>query len=220
MGFPPKVSSSKELMEKFGRFCVDPDNTYISPLVSIYDGTIIFPNTYIVGNNKDNFIGRNCDIGPNAFLRDWFIIEDDVKIGFGAEVVRSKIGARTKIPHFCHVGDAVIGRDCNIAAGVIFCNYDGKYKLQTILEDDVFIGSCVMLIPSKKATPLKICRGAFIAAGAIVTKEVAEYAFVIGTNLVALHKACMVDEIGWELVPRSEHPILRLRPEEPDQGYL
>lgn len=208
-------------MEEFGRFCVDPDNTYIGQNVAIGEGTVIEPGVYIFDfdrpGGKYNVIGNNCRIGSGAKLREWFLIGNNVLIS-GAEIVRSKIGDETKIPHWCHIGDATIGSGCNIAAGVIFCNYDGKYKRQTILEDDVFVGSGAMLIPSKNITPLKIGRGAFIAAGAIVSKNVKEYSFVKGVNIVS-SKVCAVDEIGWELVPRSEHPILRARPEEPDLGF-
>src|SRR3989338_1662148 len=219
-GFPPKVSSRDFLMERFSRFCIDPYNTYIGLNVAIGEGTIIEPSVYIFDrpDGKRNIIGKNCRIDTNVKIREWFELDDEVHLGHCAEVVRSKIGKQTQTSHWCHIGDAIIGAGCNIAAGVIFCNYDGKYKRQTILEDDVFIGSGAKLIPTTRTTPLVISRGAFIAAGAIISKNVKENSFVKGVNMVS-SKVCMVDEIGWELVSKNEHPILRTQLEETDQGY-
>ena len=220
MGFPPKVSSRDFLMERFGRFCVDPASVWIGPKVIIGEGTVIEPNVYIFDrpDGKPNRIGENCRIDTNVKLREWFELGDEIHLGHCAEVVRSRIGNQTQASHWCHIGDAIIGSSCNIAAGVIFCNYDGKYKRQTILKDDVFVGSGAKLIPTAKTTPLIISRGAFIAAGAIISKNVKEYSFVKGVNIVS-SKVCAVDEIGWELVSKNEHPILRAQPEEADQGY-
>ncbi len=220
--FPPKLSDCHFLIEKLirrgGVIIPNPENVWISPEIFIGAGTIIYPNCYLWGD-ADSSVGEDCEIGPSAFLRGRFKIGKRVKIGFNAEIVRSKIDDETKVPHFSHVGDALIGKGSNIAAGVIFCNYDGKYKHQTIINDNAFIGSGVMLIPSKEDTPLVIGKGAFIAAGAIITKEVKEYSVVMGVNTVVKGKACLVDEIGWEIISKNDHPILRAQPEEPDQGY-
>ncbi|KKS75220.1 MAG: Bifunctional protein GlmU [Candidatus Azambacteria bacterium GW2011_GWA2_42_9] len=212
MNFPPKLSTRMDLMERFivkgGVIIHDPDTTWISPILSqIGKGTVIYPNTYLVANDTDSFIGRDCQIGPNAFLREWFIVENNVKIGFGAEVVRSKIGEGTKIPHFCHVGDAIIGRGCNIAAGVIFCNFDGATKNTTIVEDDVFIGSGTMLIPSAKRG-LRLGKCCFIAALSRINRDVPPGVLVIMKNEEQYIKKGrrVVKENGkWKIISHAEY---------------
>lgn len=143
INFPNKLSQIPVLLEKFtDKDCVniiDPSSAWISPNINIGRGTIIYPNCYLIGNT-DSKIGENCEIGPSAFLRDRFEIGNRVRIGFNAEVVRSSVDDGTKIPHFCHIGDAIIGRGCNIAAGTIFCNYDGNKKrpVLSLSKDGVF----------------------------------------------------------------------------------
>lgn len=101
MNFPPKLSQMTELLEKLvlkgGVIVIDPESTWISPKVRIGRGTVIYPNSYLIGDEA-SVIGENCEIGPNSFLRDWFQIGNGVKIGFNAEVVRSCVIDRTK-PH-------------------------------------------------------------------------------------------------------------------------
>lgn len=157
-------------------------------------------------NDINSFIGANCQIGPNAFLRDWFIIEDNVKIGFGAEVVRSKIGKGTKVPHFCHVGDAVVDRNCNIAAGVIFCNFDGEKKNATIIEGDVFVGSSVMLVPSAKHG-LRLGAGCFIGAGEVINRDVPPQSVIYTKRVLPIHpERIAVKENGkWRILSHTEH---------------
>ncbi|MDO8676308.1 MAG: DapH/DapD/GlmU-related protein [Candidatus Azambacteria bacterium] len=180
LNFPQKLSQTKLLLEKFilqdGVNVIDPDSTWISPTVSIGRGTVIYPNSYLIGNTS-SIIGENCEIGPSAYLRDWFRVGSRVKIGFNAEVTRSIICNETKIPHFCHVGDSVIGHYCNIAAGTVFCNYDGNKKQRITIGDYVFIGSGVNLI-----APVVIGDHAYIAAGAIVSKDVKPHDLIIGVN--------------------------------------
>ena len=125
-----------------------------------------------------------------------------MKIGFNAEVVRSKIGEGTKVPHFCHVGDAIIGKNCNIAAGVIFCNFDGEQKSVTTIGDNVFIGSGVMLITSAKHN-LRIGDHAYIAAGAIISKDVKPHYLMIGINKTVKEKRAF----KWRLYSISEHKV-------------
>lgn len=205
MKFPPKVSSCFELLDKFERFCIDPTNTYIGRNVQIGEGTMIEPGVYIHDRPDGgiNIIGKNCRIGSGAKLREWFEIGNNVLIS-GAEVVRSKIGDFTKAIHWCHIGDAQIGQHCNISAGAVIANYDGLYKHQTILGDYVFVGVNTSLV-----APLVIKSGAFIAAGAIVTKEVPEYALVTGVNQVHETKASWPNERGWEIVSKTDHPVLK-----------
>ncbi|MEK7197979.1 MAG: hypothetical protein AAB648_00765 [Patescibacteria group bacterium] len=206
--FPPKLSQNAIIAEKFiinsGVIVIDPDSTWISPDINIGHGTIIYPNSYLIGDNR-SFIGENCEIGPNAFLRDSFGIGNRVKIGFNAEVVRSFIGSETKIPHFCHIGDATIGQCCNIAAGTVFCNYNGNKKQIIVIGNYVFIGSGANLI-----APVTIADYAYIAAGAIVSKDVKRYSVVIGVNKVLKGKKSYYQPLdGWRIYPINEHPTCK-----------
>ncbi len=111
-------------------------------------------------------IGKHCQIGPYARIRPDTVLADSVKIGNFVEVKKSHIGTESKINHLSYVGDAVIGASVNIGAGTITCNYDGLFKHQTIIEDDVHIGSDTQLV-----APVIIRKGTTIAAGSTVTRN-------------------------------------------------
>ncbi len=120
-------------------------------------------------------IGDNVIVGPFAHLRPGAEIMDGVKIGNFVEIKKSRIGSGSKVPHLSYVGDAVIGKDVNIGAGTITCNYDGFRKHETVIEDGVFIGSDTMLV-----APIRVGRGATTGAGSTITKDVPEGALAIG----------------------------------------
>lgn len=124
--------------------------------------TAVAPFTYI----DDAVIGARCIVGPYARLRPATRLADDVHIGNFVEVKASNIGAGSKANHLAYVGDTNIGRNVNVGAGTITCNYDGANKHKTIIEDDVFIGSDTQLV-----APVTVRRGATIAAGSTITKE-------------------------------------------------
>lgn len=217
MNFPRKLANNFELMEKLivkgGIIIPEPENVWISPGVSIGKGTVIYPNTYIISNIHNCYIGENCQIGPNAFLRDWFFIGNNVKIGFGAEVVRSGINDGTKAAHFCHIGDATIGQNCNIAAGVIFCNFDGSNKNKTVVEDDVFIGVNVLLIPSAKRG-LRLGTGSYIGAGEIINQDVSPQSVIYTKRSLPIHaERIAVKENGkWRIVSHADFINDKLTP--------
>jgi len=110
--------------------------------------------------------GRDCRIGPYARIRPGTRLADEVHIGNFVEVKNSQIGDRSKANHLSYVGDATIGREVNVGAGTITCNYDGANKHRTVIEDDVFIGSDTALV-----APVSVGRGATIGAGSTVTKD-------------------------------------------------
>lgn len=120
-------------------------------------------------------IGDNVSVGPFAHLRPGAEIMDGAKIGNFVEIKKSRIGSGSKVPHLSYVGDAVIGKEVNIGAGTITCNYDGFRKHETVIEDGVFIGSDTMLV-----APIKVGRGATTGAGSTITKDVPEGALAIG----------------------------------------
>jgi len=111
-------------------------------------------------------VGNQSIIGPYARLRPGADLSNDVHIGNFVEVKNSKIAANSKANHLSYVGDSIVGSRVNIGAGTITCNYDGVNKHQTIIEDDVFIGSDTQLV-----APVKVGRGATLGAGTTLTKD-------------------------------------------------
>ncbi len=139
-------------------------NCYLKDTI-IADNVNVLPNTMI-----DNaVIGSGCNIGPFARIRPDTTLDDDVHIGNFVELKKTDIGKGSKVNHLTYLGDSHIGTETNIGAGTITCNYDGAFKHQTIIGDNVFVGSDVQLI-----APVKVNNGATIAAGTTVTKDVAE----------------------------------------------
>jgi bifunctional UDP-N-acetylglucosamine pyrophosphorylase/glucosamine-1-phosphate N-acetyltransferase len=111
-------------------------------------------------------IGRNCRIGPYARLRPGARLAEDVHIGNFVEVKASTIGAGSKANHLAYIGDTEVGRNVNVGAGTITCNYDGANKHRTVIEDDVFIGSDTQLV-----APVRVGRGATLGAGTTLTED-------------------------------------------------
>jgi bifunctional UDP-N-acetylglucosamine pyrophosphorylase / glucosamine-1-phosphate N-acetyltransferase len=131
--------------------------------VTVGDGTEIKPFTLV----EEAAIGARARIGPYARIRPGTELDDDVHVGNFVEVKASRLGRGSKANHLAYVGDSTVGRDCNIGAGTITCNYDGAYKHRTVIEDDVHIGSDVQLI-----APVTVGKGATVAAGATITDDV------------------------------------------------
>jgi bifunctional UDP-N-acetylglucosamine pyrophosphorylase/glucosamine-1-phosphate N-acetyltransferase len=111
-------------------------------------------------------VGNHSVVGPYARLRPGADLANDVHIGNFVEVKNSKIAANSKANHLAYVGDSIVGSRVNIGAGTITCNYDGVNKHQTIIEDDVFIGSDTQLV-----APVRVGRGATLGAGTTLTKD-------------------------------------------------
>jgi bifunctional UDP-N-acetylglucosamine pyrophosphorylase/glucosamine-1-phosphate N-acetyltransferase len=111
-------------------------------------------------------IGRNCRIGPYARLRPGARLAEDVHVGNFVEVKASTIGAGSKANHLAYIGDSEVGRNVNVGAGTITCNYDGANKHRTVIEDDVFIGSDTQLV-----APVRVGRGATLGAGTTLTED-------------------------------------------------
>ena len=128
----------------------------------IQAGTQIAPFSLI----EDAEIGKDCRIGPYARIRPGTRLSDKVHIGNFVEIKNSSISTGTKANHLSYIGDSIVGKNVNIGAGTITCNYDGANKHQTIIEDDVFIGSDTQLI-----APVTVAKGATIGAGSTITKN-------------------------------------------------
>ena len=141
---------------KVGAHCILRD-------VEIGKGTAILPFSMI----EQATVGANARIGPYARVRPDSKIGDEAHIGNFVEVKASTIGQGSKANHLAYVGDSTVGRDVNIGAGTITCNYDGANKHRTVIEDGVHIGSDVQLV-----APVTVGKGATIGAGATITKDV------------------------------------------------
>ncbi|MBT4989822.1 MAG: bifunctional UDP-N-acetylglucosamine diphosphorylase/glucosamine-1-phosphate N-acetyltransferase GlmU [Rickettsiales bacterium] len=138
-------------------------NCYIGKNVVIKSGTHIKAFSYL----EDCIIGENSKIGPFAHLRGDVTIGSNCRVGNFVEIKKSSLGESSKAAHLSYIGDSVLGQNVNIGAGTITCNYDGQNKHQTIIEDDVFIGSNTALI-----APVTLRQGSLVGAGSVITKEV------------------------------------------------
>jgi bifunctional UDP-N-acetylglucosamine pyrophosphorylase/glucosamine-1-phosphate N-acetyltransferase len=137
---------------------------------AIGDGSIILPYSVVLKSR----IGRGCRVGPFAHLRPDTVVEDEARVGNFVETKKSRLGRGSKANHLAYLGDADIGRNVNIGAGTITCNFDGVAKHRTVVEDDVFIGSDSQLV-----APVRIRRGAFVGAGSTITRDVPPHALAI-----------------------------------------
>jgi len=154
---------------KVGKDCKIGSSVWIEDSEIGDDVTIAF-SSYII----KALIEDKSKIGPFAHLRPESQILSGAKIGNFVEIKKSKIGRGSKVPHLSYVGDASIGEGVNIGAGTITCNYDGFHKHETIIEDNVFIGSDTMLV-----APIKVGKGATTGAGSTITKDVPPGALAI-----------------------------------------
>ncbi len=133
-------------------------NAEIGPDSEIHANTVI----------EQAIVGARCRIGPYARLRPGTALAEDVHIGNFVEVKNTSVGRGSKANHLTYLGDSRVGKDVNVGAGTITCNYDGAEKHTTVIEDGVFVGSGVELV-----APITVHAGATIGAGATVTKDVA-----------------------------------------------
>ena len=176
-----------KLMESGVRI-YQPETVYIENGVNIGKGVIIEPNVIIrrgvlIKENtivksfsylEDCRIGKNCSIGPFARIRPSSDLQDQVKIGNFVEIKKSKLSSGVKVNHLSYIGDTEVGKNSNIGAGTITCNYDGKNKLSCLIGDDCFIGSNSSII-----APVKIGKSAYVAAGSVITKNISKGYFAI-----------------------------------------
>ncbi len=175
-----------------GRDCIIYPGVSIEGKSIIGEGCEIRSGTRIansrLGNNVvvkdhcvviDSEIQSNCAVGPFAHLRMNTILEEGAVVGNFVEAKKSRLGRRSKSMHLTYLGDATIGEDTNIGAGTVTCNYDGKDKHPTVIEDDVRIGSNTMLV-----APVRVGKGSVTAAGSVVTEDVPPNTLVAGVPAV------------------------------------
>jgi bifunctional UDP-N-acetylglucosamine pyrophosphorylase/glucosamine-1-phosphate N-acetyltransferase len=147
----------------------------------IGDGSEVLPYCVIAGAR----LASGCRVGPFAHLRPDTTLDDGARIGNFVETKKTRLGRGSKANHLSYLGDAEIGRDVNIGAGTITCNYDGVDKHRTVIEDEVFVGSDSTLV-----APVRLRRGSFIGAGSTITKDVPAQA-------LALSRARQENKEGW-----------------------
>jgi len=174
----------KKLREKFlkkGVHMVAPDTVFFSKETSIGKNVVIEPYVVFskkvkIGNNvtiksfshlEGVIIEDKVDIGPYARIRPDVKIQKGARIGNFVEIKKSNIGKNSKINHLSYVGDTVVGKNVNVGAGTITCNYDGVRKNKTNIKDDAFIGSNSSLV-----APITINKKSIVGAGSVITKNV------------------------------------------------
>jgi len=167
---------------QFGQDCYVDINVIFEGEVTIGSNVTIEPNCIIrdsiIGDHchihantliEKASLGNRCNVGPFARLRPDTVLESEVRIGNFVEIKKSRLDQGAKANHLAYVGDSKVGKNVNIGAGVITCNYDGANKHQTIIGDDVFVGSDSQLV-----APVTIGAGATIGAGSTITKNIEE----------------------------------------------
>ncbi|RQR61453.1 UDP-N-acetylglucosamine diphosphorylase/glucosamine-1-phosphate N-acetyltransferase [Burkholderia sp. Bp9125] len=172
--------------------CVFEGNVTLADNVAIGPNCVIRNASIGAGTRVDAFthidgaeLGAHTVIGPYARLRPGTQLADEAHVGNFVEVKNAVIGHGSKANHLTYIGDADIGARVNIGAGTITCNYDGANKFRTVIEDDVFVGSDTQLV-----APVHVGRGATIAAGTTIWKDVAD-------GLLALNEKTQTAKSGY-----------------------
>ena len=159
--FPETVFLSNDT--KFGKNVVINQYVVIGKKTKVGDNVEIMPFSHI----ENATLESKVNVGPFSRIRPGSYLAKGSKVGNFVEIKKSKVGENSKINHLSYVGDASIGKNVNIGAGTITCNYDGKKKNKTKISDGAFIGSNTSLI-----APIKIGKKAIIGAGSVMSKNV------------------------------------------------
>lgn len=193
----------------------DPDTVYIDAAARLDADATVLPFTFIRGSThvaedatvgphadvtdseigpgaviersvvRESRVGSGCTVGPFAYLRPGTILQTSARAGVFVELKEATIGEGSSVAHLSYVGDAKVGEDVNVGAGVITCNYDGFDKYETVVEDGAFIGSNTSLV-----APVRIGKGAFTAAGSVITRDVE-------ADALAVERTEQVERPGW-----------------------
>ena len=177
---------------KSGIIMTGPDTVYFSSDTKIgknvtIEPFVVFGTNVKIGNNviiKSFSHLENCkieskvEIGPYARIRPNTILKEGSKIGNFVEIKKSTIGKKTKVNHLTYIGDTKIGKNVNVGAGTITCNYDGIKKSKTMIKDNVFIGSNTSLV-----APITLNQNSVIGAGSVITKNVKKKSLALTRGL-------------------------------------
>jgi len=148
---------------KFGRNVVLEPFVVIGKKVSIGNNVKILSFSHI----ENTKIRNNITVGPFARLRPGTVLENYSKVGNFVEIKKSTIGKNSKVSHLSYIGDTSIGSNVNIGAGTITCNYDGRKKYKTKIDNNSFVGSNTSIV-----APVTIGKNSMIGAGSVITKNV------------------------------------------------
>ena len=177
---------------KSGVKMTGPETIYFSKDIKIGKNVTIEPYVVFgpkvkIGNNvlirsfshlENCIVKDKVEIGPYARIRPNTILEKGSKVGNFVEIKKSKIGKNSKVNHLTYIGDTNIGKNVNVGAGTITCNYDGIKKSKTLIKDNVFIGSNSSLV-----APLTLEEGSTIGAGSVITKKVKRKSLALTRSL-------------------------------------
>ena len=155
---------------KFGKNVTIEPFVVIGSKVKIGDNSLIKSFTHIEGAK----IEKNVIIGPYSRIRPGTVLKMNTKIGNFVETKKSSIDKNSKVNHLSYIGDTIIGKNTNIGAGTITCNYDGRKKYKTKISKNVFVGSNSSLV-----APVKLEAGSVIGAGSVITKNVKKNSLAI-----------------------------------------
>ena len=158
---PETIFLSKDTL--FGKNVTVEPYVVFGPKVKIGDNSYIKSFSHLHGTK----IEKNVVIGPYARLREGTVLKENTKIGNFVETKKSSINKNSKVNHLSYIGDTSIGKNSNIGAGTITCNYDGLKKSKTKISNNVFVGSNSSLV-----APVKLGEGSIIGAGSVITKNV------------------------------------------------
>ena len=186
-----KQNKLRKFFEKKGVKMIAPETVFFSNDTKIGKNVVIEPYVVIsknvkIGNNVNIFsfshlegvkVHNNVDVGPYARIRPGTIINSGSKIGNFVEVKKSIIGKKSKVNHLSYIGDTKVGKQVNIGAGTITCNYDGVKKNKTIIKDKVFIGSNSSLV-----APVIVQENSIVGAGSVITKNVLKNSLALERN--------------------------------------
>ncbi len=210
-----KMRTNDALMQS-GVTLVDPATTFIGPDVEIGSDSVIHPGVYLEGHTRigarceihsgvrivdstlddevviNNFcvitsarVAKGARVGPFAHIRPESQIGEQAHVGNFVELKKTSFGRGSKASHLTYLGDATVGENVNVGAGTITCNYDGVTKHPTVIEDGAFIGSDTQLI-----APVRVGRGAYVAAGSSITEDVP-------ADSLAIARGKQVNKEGW-----------------------
>ena len=158
---PETIFLSKDTL--FGKNVTVEPYVVFGPKVKVGDNSHIKSFSHLEGTK----IEKNVIVGPYARLREGTILKENSKIGNFVETKKSSISKNSKVNHLSYIGDTFIGKNSNIGAGTITCNYNGVKKSKTTISDNVFIGSNSSLV-----APIKVDKDSIVGAGSVITKNV------------------------------------------------
>ena len=165
---PETIFLSKDTL--FGKNVTVEPYVVFGSKVRIGDNSYIKSFSHIEGTKIEN----NVIVGPYARLREGTVLKNNTKIGNFVETKKSSISKNSKVNHLSYIGDTSIGKNSNIGAGTITCNYDGVKKSKTKISDNVFVGSNTSLV-----APVRVERNSIVGAGSVITKNVKQKSLAI-----------------------------------------